>query len=704
MTSPLYSIVFSAVLDATSATVALGQVVIQVTGGSTYVVATSANRGTRRATGIALRAGNAGESIDIQQVGQLDAATAGLGAGAASWLRVSTTGVLERVTPSGSDDVVGYCETDGTAHLIFGFVNAVMVGGSTTPSGSGFRHVTSGVEDSAAVTPIALADGGFDSDIHAQSGIPKLATGAFSFVAAPAGAIVGTSDSQALTNKTIAYGSNTITGLPLPTDLNLTSEAQGCVAYYNGSNWVVLAPGTSGMFLETQGASANPTWATIPTPTNLSLTSQAQGDIAYFNGTAWVVLAPGTSGQFLETQGASANPQWASQSTVATDLSISSQTADDLLYFNGSHWARLAIGSGGNVLTVSGGVPTWAAPALPSNLSIASEAQGDVIYYNGSNWVRLAAGSSGYFLKTQGAGANPVWAAVSAAPGGSNTYVQFNDGSAFNGEAHFTYTKTTGVVAVQADGTGLLTVGSTVAGTGDLRVKSAFAAYFRTAANSADKAMFGIDASDNLFFGSPDNASSVSPTQVFVNPGQFGYLSAGNTTVVLWAAASVTITGIVTGTDPSSNTLSYGFVAKELANAFTTSTTASLQSSNLTFAMGASDIWVVEFGGTTTSAANTSGVKFGIAIPTGATIEGGVHSSLATGLTTYQSARISAGGTATAAFNTVSGESSPFWGSVCVSGDGTHSGSVTIQLQPGTTTAVTMKAGSWMRAWRATAV
>jgi hypothetical protein len=39
-----------------------------------------------------------------------------------------------------------------------------------------------------------------------------------------------------------------------------------------------------------------------------------------------------------------------------------------------------------------------------------SEAQGDVLYYNGTTWARLAAGTSGYFLKTQGAAANPVWA------------------------------------------------------------------------------------------------------------------------------------------------------------------------------------------------------------------------------------------------------------------------------------------------------
>ncbi|MBI2101667.1 hypothetical protein HYT53_03565 [Candidatus Woesearchaeota archaeon] len=39
-------------------------------------------------------------------------------------------------------------------------------------------------------------------------------------------------------------------------------------------------------------------------------------------------------------------------------------------------------------------------------------AQGDILYYNGTSWVVLTAGTSGQFLKTQGAGANPVWSTL----------------------------------------------------------------------------------------------------------------------------------------------------------------------------------------------------------------------------------------------------------------------------------------------------
>lgn len=49
-----------------------------------------------------------------------------------------------------------------------------------------------------------------------------------------------------------------------------------------------------------------------------------------------------------------------------------------------------------------------------AKIAMGSDAQGDVLYYNGSDYARLAAGTSGQFLKTQGSGANPVWASANA--------------------------------------------------------------------------------------------------------------------------------------------------------------------------------------------------------------------------------------------------------------------------------------------------
>jgi hypothetical protein len=48
--------------------------------------------------------------------------------------------------------------------------------------------------------------------------------------------------------------------------------------------------------------------------------SAAQGDILYRGSSSWARLAAGTNGQFLQTQGAGANPQWATVSQIVTAI------------------------------------------------------------------------------------------------------------------------------------------------------------------------------------------------------------------------------------------------------------------------------------------------------------------------------------------------------------------------------------------------
>src|SRR5213078_2330882 len=95
------------------------------------------------------------------------------------------------------------------------------------------------------------------------------------------------------------------------------SAAQGSVFYRNGSSrYAALAASTNGWFLKTNGAGADPSWASISGVlalddlTDVNLPSAAQGDILYRNATEWVRLTTGTSGQYLVTQGAAANPLW----------------------------------------------------------------------------------------------------------------------------------------------------------------------------------------------------------------------------------------------------------------------------------------------------------------------------------------------------------------------------------------------------------
>lgn len=60
---------------------------------------------------------------------------------------------------------------------------------------------------------------------------------------------------------------------------------------------------------------------------------------------------------------------------------------------------------------------------------IGSAAQGDILYRGASTWARLAAGTSGNFLKTQGAGANPVWDTASSGAISTATVTTYTSGS-----------------------------------------------------------------------------------------------------------------------------------------------------------------------------------------------------------------------------------------------------------------------------------
>lgn len=56
--------------------------------------------------------------------------------------------------------------------------------------------------------------------------------------------------------------------------------------------------------------------------------SEAQGDVLYYNGTMWTRLGAGTNGQYLQTQGAGANPQWATIASTALSSKVITATRD----------------------------------------------------------------------------------------------------------------------------------------------------------------------------------------------------------------------------------------------------------------------------------------------------------------------------------------------------------------------------------------
>lgn len=69
------------------------------------------------------------------------------------------------------------------------------------------------------------------------------------------------------------------------------------------------AGGAATNLTTTASGDATGTWPTLQI-TDLTISGETHGDLLYFNGTNWVRLAPGTAGYLLVTQGAGAAPVW----------------------------------------------------------------------------------------------------------------------------------------------------------------------------------------------------------------------------------------------------------------------------------------------------------------------------------------------------------------------------------------------------------
>jgi hypothetical protein len=100
----------------------------------------------------------------------------------------------------------------------------------------------------------------------------------------------------------------------------------------------------------------------------LDTIGSTQGAILYRGSASWAILPPGSSGQYLQTQGASANPLWA---TNTASGAVSAGTVNQLTYYaaSGTTVSGLATANNGVLVTSVAGVPSIST-TLPSGLTI----------------------------------------------------------------------------------------------------------------------------------------------------------------------------------------------------------------------------------------------------------------------------------------------------------------------------------------------
>ena len=158
----------------------------------------------------------------------------------------------------------------------------------------------------------------------------------------------------------------------------------------------------------------------------IAMTSDAQGDVLFYGGTDYERLAPGTSGKFLKTQGTSADPIW---DDVPAGVTINTNADNRII--SGSDTANTLNGEA--ILTYDGTTVAVKNAGTASDIKVYCESS-NAHYtsiksaahaaYTGGSWTLTLPGTDGAadeFLKTKGAGLSS-WSAVPAgAPTGGGT-------------------------------------------------------------------------------------------------------------------------------------------------------------------------------------------------------------------------------------------------------------------------------------------
>ncbi len=133
--------------------------------------------------------------------------------------------------------------------------------------------------------------------------------------------------------------------------LNGLSTTQGTILYRGVSSWTALAPGTSGTFLKTQGASANPVWATaggaITWVTKTANYTLVAGDHIAADSTSatFTLTLPSATGSGAEIDVLDPQASWATN-TVTVAGTVNGDSGGAILNIAGATVRFVDVGGG----------------------------------------------------------------------------------------------------------------------------------------------------------------------------------------------------------------------------------------------------------------------------------------------------------------------------------------------------------------------
>lgn len=356
------------------------------------------------------------------------------------WIAAAGSGTVTSVAMS----VPTFLSVSGSPITTSGTL-AVTLSGTALPIANGGTAVTS-----VTTAPTATAFAGWDANSNLSANNHIQGYAATATAAGTTTLVVGSSEQQYFTGSTtqtviLPVTSTLVNGFTF----NITNLSTGVVTVQSsGANTLQAMVGSSRLVatvISTSGTgTASWAWSYAPVtaatlPVNLGGTGQVtltnHGVLVGAGTSAITQLAAGTAGQVLQSGGASGDPTYSTptypsasgtagkvlradgtNNVYSTFTIPDTYTTGDIIYASATNvFSKLAIGSSTNVLTVTGGVPVWAA----SSSSGAKQADQQVFTASGT-WTKPSGfGSKSYALiECGGAGGGGGRSATAANAGG----------------------------------------------------------------------------------------------------------------------------------------------------------------------------------------------------------------------------------------------------------------------------------------------